>query len=125
MQMDKDEEKRTPAELLAKVHEGFIKAMGQLKRRGMIDEQTLSVLTPVFDYVNNKVKDHDCPAAAAVLMQAGKSLSEISAAIALFEDHIIDDHKDDKPETKPADVIVEKKDNVIHVDLTKGNTRKN
>jgi len=64
-----------------------------------------------------------CPVSSAIVMASVKMADDMVRALTLFEDHQEESHGVEAEKPTASDVVVDKKDNVISIDLSKG--RKN
>jgi len=128
-----DDEKDEPVDL-KKLREASNKAFDTLLRRNRISKDNCDTMKGMVSYAFNVLDTHpSCGGTAFIGAKVMQNLIEISGLLSAFEDHIEECEADkerasafgadtDKKEETSSPVI-EKKDNVIHVDLSKG--RKN
>lgn len=103
------------------------KAFDMLVAKGRMPKELRDMFQPIVDATYVTVTKHEdaCDVGAMTLAKVGSCLFEIGGILDAFETHVEMEHGV-APTPCPAveDTVVEKKDNVIHVDLTKG-ARKN
>lgn len=119
-----ESEATTAAEVAEKMYGGATKGVEQLLRRGRITKPTAEFIKTNVDFLYNTIKGHECNTAVYTLSEGIKAILNIGSLVTAFEDHVEEGH--DGEETgavapdKGPDMVTERKDNVIHVDLSKG-----
>ncbi len=128
--MDKTTDDERPAEeVVEQIYSSVIKALSALLRRSRITQATHDLIKGNIDFTYNTVKGHPCSTAVYVLSELCKVTLNIGSLITAFEDHLEEGHGDETPEQAREtasigpELVTERTDNVIHVDLSKG--RKN